>query len=412
MTKLLDLVSDLATGVNKGLTTDLVGAPVDIINMGLKAVGVPTSKYPVGGSDWIKMKLNLKPSEQASISETMGSVISSFANPASSLTATAGTAKLIAAAKSMGIVAAPGIIGSAKRLLDPAAYESAKTQAHYLKGVDGTAESMYKNSSLYERTGAYLGTDNRLKSVISDAKAKINPVFTPNPYAGKNNPDPLMNIDVPYGKGIYLKDILDHPELYKHYPELKYVIVSNASGLRDSWFSEGTKQIGMGSYKRSEIDNGDFLRTLLHEVQHGVQGVEGFAKGGGSVMFQPANHAERSKHVADNLKALESDLGNRYDKFNMFASTPDLIKRNPGIMEDPAFTAYVRFRGEVKDIDNINRNTFNKYQRLGGEAESRSVEAMHKSGDFEGFPLGHTDIPLGEIGSSPLDPFINALGIK
>lgn len=413
MTKLLELVSDFASGVNKSLTTDLVGAPVDIINMGLKAVGVPTSKYPVGGSDWIKMKLNLGTSENASTAETVGSLSTMFFNPASALTATAGTAKIAAAAKSMGLVAAPGIIGSAKRLLSPEAYEKARVSAHYLGHADGTAENLMLNSSLYERTGAYLGTDNRLKSVISDAKAKIIPTtLEKNQFAGKDI-DPLMQINTPPGKGYKLPDILDHPELYAKYPELKDVIVSNNGGvLRDSWYNQGTKQIGLGSYKKSEVDNGDMLRTLLHEVQHGVQGVEDFAKGGSSKMFEPANLGERIKKWSDNDKALQLELKNRFPNFNPYLPPSNQIKNNPGIHNDPAYQAFLKNKGEQQAIDMIQTDNFNKYQRLGGEAESRSVEAMHKSGDFEGFPLGHTDVPLGEIGSSPLDPFINALGIK
>jgi len=55
---------DVLRGLNAGATTDLVGAPVDIINMGLQAVDATkilpqrfSTEAPVGGSEWLRKKL-------------------------------------------------------------------------------------------------------------------------------------------------------------------------------------------------------------------------------------------------------------------------------------------------------------------------------------------------------------------
>jgi hypothetical protein len=79
-----------------------------------------------------------------------------------------------------------------------------------------------------------------------------------------------------------LGDILDHPELYKHYPEAKDIDVTKRRGLFDmwqamqGWFDKDTNKINITPYGKEP------LSTLLHEIQHWIQSKEGFARGGSS----------------------------------------------------------------------------------------------------------------------------------
>lgn len=85
----------------------------------------------------------------------------------------------------------------------------------------------------------------------------------------------------PMATGMALFDVLDYPELYEAYPQLENLSVFTEDlkgyyGLagHNSW----SDYIMMN---RSLLDNGEqFLSTLLHEVQHVIQRIEGFAKGG------------------------------------------------------------------------------------------------------------------------------------
>lgn len=81
----------------------------------------------------------------------------------------------------------------------------------------------------------------------------------------------------------YLGDVLDFEALYEAYPKLRYTPVS-------------FRRLGTGTNAQVERRNGkdyivihegllrcpegEMLRTLLHEVQHVIQGIEGFAQGG------------------------------------------------------------------------------------------------------------------------------------
>lgn len=97
-------------------------------------------------------------------------------------------------------------------------------------------------------------------------------------------------------------------QLFKEYPELADYDISF---LRDtSKLSQGLKGSFTSEYKTIWIDDarpkGDIKSSLIHEIQHAIQGIEGFAQGGTPQMFAVAKyHAEDSK---DNFK----EFINRY----------------------------------------------------------------------------------------------------
>lgn len=84
-------VEEGAKGINRGLTTDLLGAPVDMLNTLLRAVDdtriLPqrfSTQQPVGGGDWWHDKfrrLGLAHAEAGSPSEAGGRLLGGFLNP-------------------------------------------------------------------------------------------------------------------------------------------------------------------------------------------------------------------------------------------------------------------------------------------------------------------------------------------
>ena len=86
------------------------------------------------------------------------------------------------------------------------------------------------------------------------------------------------------GWDIYLSDILKHPTLYKHYPSLFqmpifYGVNDKSMGNNDYSFYYNPKGFLMIFGNQAHFD---FKTVLLHEVQHAIQGIEGFAQGGNS----------------------------------------------------------------------------------------------------------------------------------
>lgn len=74
---------EFVAGVSRGLSTDLAGAPVDLINAGLKAVGVPTSDKPFLGSKYLREKSAI-PTEDSQAA-LAGNISSMLVNPSALL---------------------------------------------------------------------------------------------------------------------------------------------------------------------------------------------------------------------------------------------------------------------------------------------------------------------------------------
>ena len=97
-------------------------------------------------------------------------------------------------------------------------------------------------------------------------------------------------------------------QLFKEYPELADYDVSF---LRDSKkLAEGLKGSFTPEYKVIWVDDarpkGDIKSTLVHEIQHAIQGIEGFAQGSTPAAFASA------KHQAEDWKANFNEFINRY----------------------------------------------------------------------------------------------------
>lgn len=118
------------------------------------------------------------------------------------------------------------------------------------------AKGMSEKSIKY-MTGLERGSEGKWRSEIDDSAAKV-------------HPEVLKS-----GDTHNLEDVLDHPELYKKYPEARNLSVSEAildkhtSGL----YYPDLQHIALSPSIKSESK---FKETLLHEVQHWVQQKEGF----------------------------------------------------------------------------------------------------------------------------------------
>lgn len=107
---------------------------------------------------------------------------------------------------------------------------------------------------------------------------------------------------VPFGRGYKLSEVLDHPTLFKIYPQLKdlHVRTQQLDGFV-GWYKPkepgvpGEIVLDMTRMNRSEI-----FQTLLHEVQHAVQDEEGILEG-----YQMRTPDTLRNELALRLNALE-----------------------------------------------------------------------------------------------------------
>ena len=208
-----------------------------------------------------------------------------------------------------------------------------------------------------------------------------------------------------------LEAYVDAPELFKAYPELKNV------GLR--FENTGGNEIASYRYISNvfDVDKDDVgeivvntgkvsknTRTrevksaVLHEMQHAIQEIEGFARGGSPKSmqrrFEAAKEEWRARAWADALRYKADEMGEHYNQAAVEKALIDEYKEmgmdNDEWMPDretrmKGFNYFARGyadRSMDSDIKNfrLNESTradfspYVEYTRLGGEVESRNVE--------------------------------------
>ena len=208
-----------------------------------------------------------------------------------------------------------------------------------------------------------------------------------------------------------LEAYVDAPELFKAYPELKDV------GFR--FEDTGGNEIASYRYISSvfDVDKDDVgeivvntgkvsenTRTsevksaVLHEMQHAIQEIEGFARGGSPKSmqrrFEAAKKEWRARAWADALRDKADEMGEHYNQVAVEKALIDEYREmgmdNDEWMPDKetrmkGFNYFARGyadRSLDADIKNfrLNESTradfspYVEYTRLGGEVESRNVE--------------------------------------
>jgi hypothetical protein len=298
--QLVQAVKSIASGALKGNTVDTLGAPVDIANtIGrpiLEKIGMYSDR-PYLGSKHLRGIAGME-EEDANIGETAGGLIS-----------------LGGASKAM-------IIGVGK---------VGKTLQESLSIAD-TAKALEKSGAsaeqIFQKTGLFRDTDGKLRGVISDAAAKINPEAF---IKHNGNYYPQM--------GVKLGDVITHNDLFEKFPKLQDVNVDiSALGPKTlAYVNTATNTVSLGG----QATLTGIRDTLLHEMQHLVQKQSGHARG-----------SSIEKFIPEDLNKAE-ELVNRAEKA---VQTPELVK-----------TLQQRIAG-------IKKNAFIQYSNVPGEQEARFTQ--------------------------------------
>lgn len=154
-------------------------------------------------------------------------------------------------------------------------------------------------------TGWFKGADGKWRYEISDkdASMKIGRKGTPLKSFAR---DLVRELDRP----LRLSDVLDHPALFAAYPALQdhgvTFVPAEVMGPTNGSFSGELFTLNDALAAR------EALSTLLHEIQHGIQDIEGFATGGtperfGSVYVEELR--QRLKWQAAHLRSAQKNGG-------------------------------------------------------------------------------------------------------
>ena len=211
----------------------------------------------------------------------------------------------------------------------------------------------FDSRDILKSTGWGKGSDGRWKYEIDDSQLKY---------------DPKMLKLEESGGSTHLDNVLDHPELYKAYPELKDVKIEYNPYMDGASYTAGTNTISVGS---KYIDNPGII---MHEVQHVIQGIEGFAKGGGPGKANRNDYRLKYEDEVDKLRPEFLDLWTKFNKDNVNAdwgippsSMSDKEKTRFDYLRT-VFNHYAKYRhaGDNKAYEN--------YRALAGEVEANNVD--------------------------------------
>ena len=170
----------------------------------------------------------------------------------------------------------------------------------------GTKALGFKNLPQFE------GFDKKLKAEISDLVARIQPAKLEKVL----NDETRMDIakDGTFNTYARLGEFFEHASLFKNYPELKHLKVIFEEK------PEGFNKEGLGSFNTEtfsitidpqlRLKPAEFRSVFLHEIQHAIQEIEGFAKGSGIDQFLWATvNLTKEKHPDWSEKQILKEAG-------------------------------------------------------------------------------------------------------
>jgi hypothetical protein len=270
----------------------------------------------------------------------------------------------------------PDVVGSIPGVA-PAMFlgMKAKTASKSLlkKAMDMRIEGASPQKILKE-TGWFKGADNRMRFEISDRPLRW------------KMPENLL-FTVHNGQDQMLRHAVKHPILFKSYPELKNTV------LNVKYTGKEGSGVFMNSVTPPRIEikarNAKEAREILaHELQHNIQWIEGFARGGNWKEFPPGKVPADIKRAIVNISEQlneqiylkEKDLiriggFDPKDAFEMaqkevfrdnqglLSSLEALIERAEHIRTDKPYKQYRKLSGEIEARDTTKRLDLKEHER-------------------------------------------------
>ncbi len=227
---------------------------------------------------------------------------------------------MVAGKKAIG--APTGALNKAQEMLD--------------KGAD--------KKEVWKETGWLKGAEGEWKFEIDDSGAKL---ILGKSHDGKTYP-------VLSGK---LKSILTHKKLFEAYPELQDI---NIETIGESTGLYTGNTIGL-NHDLLEIGKENELKeTLLHEIQHAIQGIEGFDRGGSQKTFEAIR--QRDENNLSRVIKNYSKLLTKYSKEGNKEQYAAVLK-----VRDELTQEFIKLQ------DHFGEKSFADYMKLAGEIEARDT---------------------------------------
>lgn len=170
----------------------------------------------------------------------------------------------------------------------------------------------------------------------------------------------LKNIKIKSDKTYKLSDILEHDTLFTLYPQLKElkVQVKNMDKIGGN-YNKNNKSITLStnSIKNNKVTEG----TLIHEIQHAIQDIEGHELGITSKLSKKNYYESLGEIEADNTRT--RFVNEKYNNMDISNVAPESSKINP------KHRLYDHYMNNRNTIDKIKDSMFKYFKRLGDSNE-------------------------------------------
>ncbi|WP_280568300.1 LPD38 domain-containing protein [Chromohalobacter sp. 296-RDG] len=239
---------------------------------------------------------------------------------------------------------------------------SQNADRHALSNAQARLEKGEDAETVRQETGWFKGADDQWRFEIDDSDARYLPYSD-----GKVGQLWTESLD----------RVLDHPKLFDAYPGLRDIDVMSAKGM---------KQNGTYNHQRREImlnaDRGamEQFSTLMHEIQHGIQSIEGFARGGKSARFQMSPF--RQHEIEQQIERLSQESADRAVQMRAQVDAGEMTR-------DELVTEVRRFADESglndlrRRLKDDEQGAIQQYLRLAGEVEARNVQSRQGMNEAE-----------------------------
>lgn len=278
---------------------------VDLAALPFTATGLIKPEQAVGSTAYLTSKGLLPPPQQGLLSETAELVTSSL-NPA-------------AAVKS-------GLIGIGGTFIG----KNAKNWNNIMesKFIDLEKQGL-PAEDIWKQTGTVRGFDGLLRQEISDKNAQA--FFTHLLESGNKR---------------LAKKVIDNPEVYANYPQFDSISQlglrdKDTSGVFDANYVDGNFSTGLLT---ARAPNNESLKSAaLHEMQHGVEAIEGFSRGAN---LQSMSSKEIAPVVIKKKNKLLDQALDLYGEGKIAEGKAKEVLANK-ILNEGRYRAYLRSAGEA-----------------------------------------------------------------
>ena len=237
-------------------------------------------------------------------------------------------------------------------------------------------------------TGWERGADGKWRYEMPDAKIKDTMDVGGGNIVKRYEDDMLWN-------GGKLSKVIDAPELFKAYPQLKDVRIDTDAIMNDK--PSNGEYNAMTNTITIHADELKYMNNILnHEIQHVIQYIEGFAKGGTPEQmekeFKAAQDEWKARAYAHELEETAKEMGGEYNQSEVEKS---LIEEYKDLdMSDELPDEETRIKGfnyfargyadrsmdDAIKLFRLNESTrsdfdsYKEYLKLAGETEARNVQ--------------------------------------